>query len=214
MSASKKKTVLVKRKPIDWESVEREYRIGIRSLRDIGKEFECAESAIRKKAGEQNWVRDLSAKVKARASEMVRKEEVRAAVRTDSPTDRQVVEASANISALVQISQRKDIKRNRDLSIKLLAELEATTDNKELFANLGLMLSSPDEKGMDKLNDIYMKVISMPSRVDSLKKLTDTLKTLVALEREAYGLGEDKNPSDDAVSLFLRGLQARSLPVA
>lgn len=188
---TKKQSTPIKepRKAIDWESIEREYRVGIRSLQNIGDEFGCTEGAIRKKAKEHNWTRDLSAKVKARATELVRKEEVRNEVRIETATDRQVIEASATISALIQISHRKDIKRNRELSIKMLEELEATTDNKKLFAKLGLMLAAPDEKGSDKLNDIYMKVISMPSRVDSFKKLTETLKTLVALEREAYNIG-------------------------
>jgi hypothetical protein len=37
-------------------------------------------------------------------------------------------------------------------------------------------------------------VISSVGRIDSMKKLSDTLKTLVGLEREAYGIaaaGED-----------------------
>lgn len=52
---------------VDWESVEREYRAGIRSLRDIGGEFGCTEGAIRKKAKEKDWSRDLSAKISAKA---------------------------------------------------------------------------------------------------------------------------------------------------
>ena len=56
MTESKKQ-----RKKVDWEGVEREYRTGTRSLRDIGAEFGCTEGAIRKKAKAEGWERDLSA---------------------------------------------------------------------------------------------------------------------------------------------------------
>ncbi|MDI5448940.1 hypothetical protein MJL27_27140, partial [Salmonella enterica subsp. enterica serovar Anatum] len=42
-----------------------------------------------------------------------------------------------------------------------------------------------DDKGRDRLNETYQKVISLPSRVKSLKDLSDSLKTLIGLEREA-----------------------------
>ena len=39
-----------KRPPVDWEAVEREYRVGIRSLADIGNEFGVSAPGILKKA--------------------------------------------------------------------------------------------------------------------------------------------------------------------
>ena len=54
---------------------------------------------------------------------------------------------------------------------------------------------SPDDKGQDKLNDLYHKIISMPQRVKSMKDLSDTLKTLIGLEREAYSIKEDEPSS-------------------
>ena len=60
-----------------------------------------------------------------------------------------------------------------------------------MFAELGEMLRQPDQNGNDKLNDVYQKIIGLPSRVDSVKKLAEALKTLVGLEREAYGMNTD-----------------------
>ena len=56
---------MVTKRVIDWESIEKEYRAGIRALRDIASEFGVAESAIRKRAGTEDWIRDLSAKIKS-----------------------------------------------------------------------------------------------------------------------------------------------------
>lgn len=46
------------RKAVDWESVEREYRAGIRSLRDIAGEVGVSEGAIRKRAKAEGWERE------------------------------------------------------------------------------------------------------------------------------------------------------------
>jgi hypothetical protein len=39
------------------------------------------------------------------------------------------------------------------------------------------------------------RVAELPGRADIVKKLTDALKTLVALEREAFNLDDDSNPT-------------------
>ena len=62
---------------------------------------------------------------------------------------------------------------------------------------------SPDDKGNDKVNDLYMKIISMPGRVKSMKDLSDTLKTLIALERQAFGLDDENNKPVDALTALL-----------
>ena len=48
-----------------------------------------------------------------------------------------------------------------------------------------------------------MKIISMPGRVKSMKDLSDTLKTLIALERQAFGLDDENNKPVDALTALL-----------
>lgn len=52
---------------VDWEALEPHYRSGIRSLKELGKEFGCSDAAIVKHAKRNGWERDLSAKIKAKA---------------------------------------------------------------------------------------------------------------------------------------------------
>jgi predicted DNA-binding protein YlxM (UPF0122 family) len=184
----------------DWERIEFDYRAGIKSLREIADSNGITEGAIRKRAKRDSWERDLKAKINAKVESLVRKEAVRNEVRNGTAyqaTEREIVEANATLSANALLSHRKDITRGRSLTIKLLEEIESQTSNHELFASLGLMLAAPDEKGVDKLNELYLKVIGTPSRIDSMKKLSDTLKTLIALERQAIGLKDDALPMDD-----------------
>jgi hypothetical protein len=177
------------RKIIDWEALEFQYRAGIRSLRDIGGEFDVSDAAIIKRAKRDGWTRDLKAKIQAKAEAKVSAAMVSAEVSAQTKiTERQVVEANAEAVARVRIAHRGDIHRARGLTVTLLAELEAQTGSLEALENLGDMLRAEDEKGVDRMNDLYRKVISTPSRIDSLKKVSETLKNLIGLEREAYGM--------------------------
>lgn len=45
------------RKEIDWEAVEMQYRAGIRSLKEIGKEFGVSDAGIIKRARRDEWTR-------------------------------------------------------------------------------------------------------------------------------------------------------------
>lgn len=192
------------RKQTDWERIEVEYRAGVLSLREIAGRHGITEGAIRKRAKRDGWSRNLDAKVQAKADELVRKAEVRKEVREkQETTERETVEASAKAIADVRLSHRNDISRNKNLCLGLLEELESQTIDRELYEGLGDMLRHPDDKGFDKLNDLYRKVINTPSRIDSMKKLADALKTLIELERKAWGIdGADDKPKDNGDALL------------
>jgi len=190
----------------DWERIEAEYRAGIMSLRQMAQEFGTAESTIRKYAKKNEWVRDLNPKIHAKADDIVRKEAVRSDVRTVSPaTEKETIEANANLVASVRITHRKDIEKARTMTMALFDELEHMigTDQAELLAQLGKLMYKPNEKGVDRLNDLYMKIIQMPNRVSSLKQLTDSLKTIVGLEREAFNLNKEETKVEDAFTTML-----------
>ena len=190
------------KKVIDWEKIELDYRAGIKSLRQIAGEHDIAESGIRRRAKQYEWVRDLSEKIKAKADDIVRKESVRTKT-TISEKDK--IDASANEVASVRLAHRKDIQRSRKIAMSLFDELEHQVgiENVENLEKLGELLRSDDDKGRDALNDLYMKIISMPGRVKSMKDLSDTLKTLIALERQAFGLDDENNKPVDALTALL-----------
>ena len=176
----------------DWERIEHDYRAGLLSLREIAQPAGITEGAIRKRAKRDGWERDLNARIHARAEALlVRKEAVRAAGTqnaTSPATEREIVEANATRIAQVRSEHRTDITRSRTLAMRLLEELESQTSDVPALAALGEMLRAEDDKGADRLNDLYQKIISLPQRTKTMKDLADTLKTLIGLEREAYGL--------------------------
>ena len=197
---------MAEKKVIDWEKIELDYRSGVKSLREIATDHEISEGAIRKRAKRDDWSRDLSAKIKAKADDLVRKEQVRSEVRTQNTiSEKETIDANANLVASVRLSQRKDIQRSRKIAMSLFDELEHQVgiENVENLEKLGELLRSDDDKGNDKVNDLYMKIISMPGRVKSMKDLSDTLKTLIALERQAFGLDDENNKPVDALTALL-----------
>lgn len=212
----------------DWERIEDDYRAGVLSLREIAAANGITHGAINKRAKRDGWSRDLAAKIQAKADELVSKQAVSAAVSAARVvTDRQVIEANAERIAQVRGEHRVDIAKARGLAGKMLDELGAQSAGADDFAALGEMMRSPDERGIDKLNDIYQKVISLPGRVDSLKKAVETLKISVGMEREAYGLaaadgapplsdptaGMSPNEAARRIAFALhKGLQAKETP--
>ena len=160
------------RKVIDWESVETQYRIGLRSLKDIGLEFGVSDAAIIKKARRDSWVRDLKAKIQAKAEAKVRASLVSNPVSAaTAANERQIIDAGADELVRISLAQRKRINRHSESLDKLQGELEASTDD-------------------------------LAVRVDISKKMSDILKTLTALEREAYSIGPAPAPPPPAPPAF------------
>lgn len=195
----------------DWERIGAQYRVGTMSLREIASAHGITEGAIRKRAKKEEWTRDLNAKVRAKADELVRKELVRSEVRKETATEKEVIDTEAQVQARVRLSHRKDIAKSRSLAMSLLDELEAQTGNAELMQKLGEIMSDPEKSGNDKkLADAYQKAISLGGRVQTMRSLADTLRTLISLEREAFGLDNmPEPPANDLATISDDDLDAR-----
>jgi len=193
----------------DWERIEDDYRAGLLSVREIAASQGISHTAIQKRAKAEGWERDLGAKIKAKAEALVAKREVAKTVATEAAaTERIIVEANAEVIAGVRMAHRTDIARARRLAMSLLDELEVETGSLDLFTELGELLRSEDDKGQDKRNDVYRKVISSAGRIDGMKKLAETLKVLIGLEREAYGIAENERPQSDNKTELLKEIAA------
>ena len=195
----------------DWEAIERAYRAGILSVREIAAEHGVSHTAIQKRSKAYGWDRDLKAKIQAKADALVAKREVASSVAIpDAATEKALVEANANVVVEVRLSQRKDIRRSRTLVMKLLEELEAQTDNTDLLEQLEAAIAGGD--GSEGMLRVFQRVTSTSGRIDSAKKLAEAMKVLVTMECEAYnidavtkaeGVSEVKTPE---LRLVLNGI--------
>lgn len=177
------------RKEIDWERIETDYRAGLLSVREIAATNGITHTTINKKAKTEGWERDLKARIQAKAEALVSKREVSTVNSTERKlNDKAVVEANAEVIANIRMAHRQDISRSRRLAMEMLSEVEHQTGNLELYEQLGELLLSDDDKANGRRSEMYAKVISSLGRIDSMKKLAETLRVLVAMEREAYGI--------------------------
>ena len=209
-SASPKKSA---RKAVDWEAVERDYRAGLKGLREIGDEYGVSHTAVRKRAAREGWDRDLSAKIKAKAEALVSRAAVSTEVSAETKeTESAIVEANATAIMRVRLEHRKDIARARAMANRLLEELETTTADPGLYAQVqGLvaLTEGMSKKDADKLAGAVQKVLELPNRTATMKMLADTMTKLIGLEREAYSLKTDaKDPGEDGGAGSIKALLA------
>jgi len=194
----------------DWFLIEADYRAGIKPLRQMAAEHGITEGAIRKKAKKEDWQRDLTAKISAKADQLVRNSEVRNEVRKEKGTpEREVVEANATTQANVRLSQRSDVVRSRKLTMKLFAELEAQTDNTDLLELLK-EIRTDGEKDSSKVADLFNRVTSLSGRTDTMKKLSDALKTLITLESQVYGIADGTSDDENKRNVEFKVIAVRT----
>ncbi|EKN4883255.1 hypothetical protein [Yersinia enterocolitica] len=183
----------------DWEAIESAYRAGLMSIREIASQHGITHGAINKRAKRDDWERDLKAKIKAKADALVSKREVSTQVSTEKAlSERILIEANAEVIANVRMEHRGDIRRAREITNALFDELGAECADIESLRKLGELMLDPDENGRDRLNEVYQSIIALPERVKAVKALSDAMKNLIGLERQAYDIGDDKG--DNVVS--------------
>jgi hypothetical protein len=190
--------------------------VGLLSLREIAAKYGVSPSLITRKKNEGEWPRDLTSKIQAKADSIitgVNTGGVNAGVNSKKASEKEIINANAQAIVNIKLAHRGDIRKSKNIVNSLFDELEITTDNRELFEQLGEILRNESDSGQDKLNDIYKKVISMPQRIDGVKKLTDALKTMIGLEREAYDIQSAPTPTENAVTELLKACQGNAVSI-
>ena len=116
-------------KDVDWEAVEREYRAGVKTYREIGANFGISHVAIQNRAKKEGWTRDLSERIKQKTFEKVTKAEVTR--KLTKITEQEIVESVAEQQAAVLLNERADIVRLSGLAEKYVLELEDYKEDPE-----------------------------------------------------------------------------------
>ena len=185
------------KKPVDWDAVAIDIRAGILTDREIGAKHGRSHGAIQQYAKKHGIERDLTTRIQHKTKAKLAKAQLAKETSQERAklTEEQTIEIAAEAAATIVIKQQGRIGRHLRLSESLLSELESQTIDRTLYEQLGELMAAPDENGIDRLNELYRKIISTPSRIDSHKKAVETEKTLVSLERQAFNL--DKEATED-----------------
>ncbi|MFG1417188.1 hypothetical protein V5F38_05160 [Xanthobacter sp. V0B-10] len=156
----------------DWDAIEREFRAGQLSNREIAARFGVTEGAIRKKAKAAGWERDLADKVRNEVrAKLVRIDGTQSGTQQErAKADREIVEMVALRGVEVQLSHRRDLQKLHALKRIIVERLETY-----------LLGGVPDGPCMgDK-----------ESPGDLLEKLSRVTSRLIPLERQAHSLDDD-----------------------
>jgi hypothetical protein len=182
-----------KPKPIDWVSVELEYRAGLMTLRDIGARYGVSDVGIIKRARQYGWTRSLQAKIEQERENrlnvvMAQVKQAEGAV-ISYPLERQTIEINAQMQADIILSHRRDINSLRLTVAEMATDLGDLGDRRiKLFVDSirAGSLKAGDE--VKVLAGALEAAIALPQRSSIAVKLVTALSTLVDKERQAFGI--------------------------
>lgn len=192
---------MARRNDIDWAAIERQYRLGQKTNSQLASEFGVSISQIGRRAKKEGWVADKREEVATVTNSLLIQNASGNANPNATPSELEI-KAAAQTNADVVLGHRRGLARLRGLRDKLIGEVEAVTDNLALFEELGEQMRDEDERGQDRRNDLYRKVISMPERIEATKKIAEIDEKIRKGEREAFGL--DQEPGGNAIDELLR----------
>ncbi len=181
---------MAKRKPVDWEAVEREYRAGQLSVVEIGRQYGVSHTAINKRAKKLGWTRDLA--------DRVRKEVSARLVSEVSPeTEGSPTELAVARGVQVVREHQASIGRGQKLVGVLFGELEESSEHRDDIEAAIQEETREDKNGERRAR--MLRAVALSARSGVLVNLASTLKTLVGLERQAFNLDDPGSSGDGRV---------------
>lgn len=164
-----------KTKAIDWKAIERDYRAGVMSIREIAKWYGLSDTAIHKKAKADGWER----------------------VQQPPHLDRQRTTISGEILLPPPSSAKPEElpDRARGIAARLLDELDATT------AHIGeFELIIETEESDPRRRQALLKALSTAERAKTLKDVALTMKTLSELQAVGGKKAQQQQDAEDAAN--------------
>lgn len=166
-----------KKRRFDWEAIEKEFRAGAMSIREIGRQYGPSDMAIRKRAKKLGWKRDLTDEVRRR----VRAESVRSP-RTDE--EQAELEEDAIVEAV-----KKAVGVVRYQQLQIGEWMQITEQIKNMLKNAKTY----------KYKNMFGKEITgmYPSHFVALYNAgTIGVCRLIEKQRQAFNLDEHGEPPD------------------
>lgn len=191
------------RKRVDYERIEAGWRAGLLSPRQLAAAYieetgeKVSHAAIIKYFTERDIPRDLSAKIHAKADALVTAAMVTGKVTSDKKVpEKRIVEEGAATVTQVRLTQREDIERCRRICMGLMAELEQQSTSPDTLAEAAAILRSAPAEELTKeqrakLSEAASKASSLGTRSSTMRSLSESLRVLIGLERQAYGIRDE-----------------------
>lgn len=205
-------------KKVDYASIEPDWRAGIKSIDQLCTEYfqrtgvKVTKGSLLKYFKKEKIPRDQKARILAKAEAMVTEREAKVTMKeealvtmTQKQRNAAVQEANAQSIADVIMASRANVRSATDIVVHLLREQAALNEHQPELHMLGELMKDPAEN-VDKLNEIYCKIISWGGRVDGINKLTTALERVINLQREIHGIKAsdgDGNKRHESIAIRL-----------
>lgn len=202
-----------KENAIDWGAIERQFRLGQKSNKQLGEEFGVDHSTIGKKAKALGWVVDKSEEVEAVTNSLLIQDASGTSNPNSTPSALEI-KAAARANADVVLGHRRGLARLAAQRDRLLQEQELMTVHTDVLQEFVELTdeSGPDEKGRwitDKKAQLQQAILSHPDRVESLKKLAEIDERIRKGEREAFGIDKTGDKPASPYEVMLTELERR-----
>lgn len=189
----------------DWAAIQGQYRAGVLSIREIARQHGVTDTAIRKKARAEVWLRDLTGRV----GEQVRCALVRSPVRSlharDSKvrTEHQIIETAAATVVAVVREHRTQIASGQGIVQALMDQLMQAVGSR---AALEVQVAALNENELLGQSRAALKqALSLASHAATVRDLSNAMKNLIGLERQAFNVDAQAVPEEQAPVLELVG---------
>ena len=184
----------------DWEAVERDYRTGRFTLRELETKYEVNNSTISRRADKHGWTQDLSTAIKQATNAKLIQSIVAAECSTAQQNAADTVLAAAEVNKQVILGHRTGLLELTSVKRTLLGQIQQAAALLPDLAEVIEMVRKPDDNGIDRANDALRKAMSRSALVDDLKKLADVDEKVRKGEREAFGLDDIGKPEDEGLA--------------
>jgi len=178
----------------DWEAIERDYRAGLLSVREIGRFHGLSHTAIQKKANDHSWTRDLKAKIQAEAAAAVARQALAGQVAEQKlATETDIVRANAALQAEVIRQHRSGIKNlttTADRLTQRLSTVMVQLESKPVQAKQKGKTGAPPRPYKENIAEIA-------DAASVLESLVRTTARLIPLERQAFGLKREEEMGNE-----------------
>jgi methionine synthase I (cobalamin-dependent) len=167
-----------RRTDIDWVAIERDYRTGRFTDRQLGKLHGVNHASIGRRATRDGWAKDLSDEIKTRTrAALARQAAGNATTEAESDERAIAVQVATNVEV---VRQHQDVlQRVQTLARKLLISVER---------NIESLLSEEAPRGM---TGRMQNMAQCNAALQSVHSLMQTLGRSIPLERQAFNLGND-----------------------
>lgn len=199
-----------------WDGIWAKYNTGLTTVADIAREFGVSESAIKNKAKEDGWVRDLAAQVNAEAAKItaIREAAIESAARRRlinesqsdeklpavNPNEEQIIEIVATRQVDIVFQERKDVAIARSVVSKLYEELSGQIAEGDKINEFMQQVDDLEDATYNQKTHFKKKLehtIGFGGRVDNCLKLVNALKNMIELERKVNKISDEATPGDE-----------------